>query len=82
MPTSLPDHPWQKVGSDLFALKGANYLIVVDYFSRYPEVVQLKSTTSQSIITSLKSIPYTGKFWRPLNLAKWPEMARYKIWRF
>ena len=56
MPTSLPDHPWQKVGSDLFALKGANYLIVVDYFSRYPEVVQLKSTTSQSIITSLKSI--------------------------
>ena len=46
----------EKVGSDLFALKGANYFIVVDYFSRYPEVVQLKSTTSQSIITSLKSI--------------------------
>ena len=56
MPTSLPDHPWQKVGSDLFTLKGVNYLLVVDYFSRYPEVVQLKSTTSQSVITSLKSV--------------------------
>ena len=34
----------------------------------------------------IQPIPYTGKFWRPLNLAKWPEMARYKfgdfkIWR-
>jgi len=56
MPTSLPDHPWQKVGSDLFTLKGVNYLLVVDYFSWYPEVVQLKSTTSQSVITSLKSV--------------------------
>ena len=26
------------------------------------------------------NIPYTVKFWRPLNLAKSPEMARYKIW--
>ena len=29
-----------------------------------------------------RGIPYTGKFWRPLSLAKWPEMAQYKIWRF
>lgn len=32
------------------------YLTVVDYFSRYPEVIQLKTTTSQSIITALKSM--------------------------
>ena len=23
-------------------------------------------------------LPYTEIFWRPLNLAKWPEMVRYK----
>ena len=48
--TKLPDYPWQRVGNDLFML---SYLLVADYFSRYPEV---KSTTSSSIIENSKSI--------------------------
>ena len=35
IPSELPKYPWQKVGTDLFELKGATFLIVVDYFSRY-----------------------------------------------
>ena len=54
-PSSLPEYPWQKVGSDLFMLNGLNYILLIDYFSRYPEVVELTST-SGSIITALKSI--------------------------
>ena len=54
--TKLPDYPWQRVGTDLFMLNGNSYLLVADYFSRYPEVVKLKSTTSSSIIENLKSI--------------------------
>ena len=53
LPTPLPDYPWQVVGTDLFEFKGANYLLVVDYFSRYPEVANLTSTTSRSIIEEL-----------------------------
>ncbi|XP_033733605.1 uncharacterized protein K02A2.6-like [Pecten maximus] len=34
-PTDFPKRPWQKVGTDLFQIKNANYLLVVDYFSRY-----------------------------------------------
>ena len=52
----LPDYPWQVIGTDLFELKGASYLLVVDYFSRYPEIAKRTSTTSQAIITVLKSI--------------------------
>ena len=54
--SQLPDYPWQRVGTDLFYHKGVNYLIVVDYFSRYPEVVKLPSTTSQGIIKALKTM--------------------------
>ena len=53
--TSLPKYPWEVVGTDLFELQGQQYLLVVDYFSRYPEVVKLKSTTTSSVIALLKA---------------------------
>ena len=56
MTTPLPDYPWQVVGSDLFTLHGVKYLLVVDYFSRYPEIIKLSSTVSTNIIAALKAI--------------------------
>ena len=56
LPTLLPDYPWQVVASDLFKLKGEHYLLLVDYFSRYPEVIKLSSTTSSNIIALLKTV--------------------------
>ena len=54
--TPLPDYPWQVVGTDFFELRGKHYLLVVDYFSRYPEIIQMTSTTSTSTINALKTI--------------------------
>ena len=54
--TPLPAFPWERIGVDLFELHKSSYLIVVDYFSRYPEAIKLKSTTSKSEIEVLKSI--------------------------
>ena len=56
IPSSLPDRPWQKLGADLFYYRGKNYLLVVDYYSRYPEVAELSSTTSRNVISALKSM--------------------------
>ena len=56
LPTDLPDYPWQKIGTDLYFLNRANYLVAVDYFSRYIEVIKLKTMTSQTIIEGLKSM--------------------------
>ena len=54
--TPLPAFPWKRIGVDLFELHKSSYLIVVDYFSRYPEAIKLKSTTSKSVMAVLKSI--------------------------
>ena len=51
----IPRIPMAKVGSDLFELKGVNYLLVVGYFSRFIEILKMLSTTSASIISALKS---------------------------
>ena len=50
------EYPWQRVASDLFELDKKTYLLIADYFSRYVEVQTLTSTTSASIICTLKSI--------------------------
>ena len=44
------------VGTDLFEFKRDHYLLAVDYFSRYPEIYKLSSTTSNAIIAVLKCV--------------------------
>ena len=56
IPTPMPKHPWERVGTDLFELATWEYYIVIgDYYSRYPEVIRLTSTTSASGIATMKS---------------------------
>ena len=55
-PTPLPSLPWQRVGSDLFGWKGAIYLIVVDYYSRFIEIAKLGRMTTTDVVTHLKSM--------------------------
>ena len=54
-PHQIPTRPWQKNGSDLFNLDGKNYIVITDYFSSYPAVIQL-NTTCQTVINVLKSV--------------------------
>ena len=56
MSTPLPDYPWQVVATDLFELNGDKYVLVVDYFSRFPEVIKLSFTTSAVVIAAFKSL--------------------------
>ena len=56
IPSVLPAYSWQRISTDLFVLNGHTYMVVVDYFSRFPEVSKLTSTTSQSIISVLKTL--------------------------
>ena len=55
MTTDLPDRPWQ-VSTDLFELAGQKYLVVMDYYSRFIEILSPVETTSQVVIQKLNSV--------------------------
>jgi len=42
MPSVLPERPLKKVGADLFTLNNSDYVLVVDYYSRFVELAKLK----------------------------------------
>ena len=53
-----PSGPWQNVAIDVLGPfpSGENLLVVVDYYSRFFEVVIMRSTTSQKMIEALTPI--------------------------
>uniref|UniRef100_A0A803JXP8 Gypsy retrotransposon integrase-like protein 1 n=1 Tax=Xenopus tropicalis TaxID=8364 RepID=A0A803JXP8_XENTR len=52
----IPSMPWTKLAADIFDLYGHSYLLVIDYFSRYPEVLRLSDKSANSVIARLKAI--------------------------
>lgn len=52
----LPNRPWQIIAMDMLYLEGHEYLLVVDTYSKFPEIMILKNQTSYEIINCLKAI--------------------------
>lgn len=52
----IPNQPWQIVGTDLFSWNSDDYIVVVDYYSRYFDLEKLKSTTAAAVILKLKKV--------------------------
>ena len=51
------ERPWQVLGTDLFYSQSVDYLLVIDYFSRFIEVAALrKNKTATEVIRTLKAI--------------------------
>ena len=51
MQPDLPTRPWQKLGTDIFEYNGSKYLLIVDYYSRFP-VIRLLTNMSATTISS------------------------------
>ena len=56
--TELPKQPWKHTGADFYAPtpNGQKLLIILDYFSRYPIVEIMNTTTANSVINRLNSL--------------------------
>ncbi|CAB4021418.1 Transposon Ty3-G Gag-Pol poly [Paramuricea clavata] len=53
-PYPVPTRPWQVVGTDLCEINKKEYLVIVDAYSSYPEVIPLSSQSSKAVIKGMK----------------------------
>ena len=54
--SEVPPHPWHTLGSDLFYFQRIDFLVVVDYFSKFLIVRKIPSSTSSAVIKELGMI--------------------------
>uniref|UniRef100_A0A8C9SGK0 Gypsy retrotransposon integrase-like protein 1 n=1 Tax=Scleropages formosus TaxID=113540 RepID=A0A8C9SGK0_SCLFO len=60
----VPLKAWQTIGTDLFEIKGRQFIIIADYYSKYPFVKELQSpVTSKSVTNVFKEL--CGMLGRP-----------------
>ncbi|XP_070193833.1 uncharacterized protein [Littorina saxatilis] len=55
LPHDIPTRPWQKLASDLLTWDGKDYLVTVDFYSRYFEIDEMANTTSAAVIRKLST---------------------------
>ena len=56
MQPELPTRPWEKLGSDIFEFKGRKYLMIVDYYSRFPVIRLLSDISAATICNNFTSV--------------------------
>ena len=54
--TELPSGPWVKIAADLCEINNKQYLVVMDFYSKYIELAYLPKTTSSVIIDKFKNM--------------------------
>ena len=56
IPTELPDRPWLRIGVDICEYNKKMYMVGVDYYSRYMEIIHMPNITSATTIATLKNM--------------------------
>ena len=83
--TELPSGPWQHISADPMTPSlpsGDHLFVVVDYYSRYMELQVLKSTTTNKIIWSLKSLLLTHGLPVSITTDSGPQFISQEFQRF
>ena len=52
-PHEIPTRPWQVVGTDLFHFHNSEYLVVADYYSKFPVIRCIKGHCTASVVVNL-----------------------------
>lgn len=81
-PTPVPDLPYAVVGCDLFDFESKKYLVVVDYFSKYIDYMELQLQSSFSTIETLKCIFGTHGIPKEIRSDNGPQFSSYEFRNF
>ena len=54
--TPLPERPWWRLATDVLEHNGTQYIVVVDYYSRYIDAKPLAAADSQNLISYFSSL--------------------------
>ena len=56
-PWTFPARPWSRIHVDFAGpISGYTYLVVVDAYSKFPEVVKMSTTSAKATVTTLRDI--------------------------
>ena len=87
IPHEVPSRPWEKVGVDYFTVHSKDFLLIVDYYSKYPEAISMPSKTAAATIKAMQvtfsrhGIPNTVIADNmPFNSSEFQKLA--KQWHF
>ncbi|GFT36785.1 uncharacterized protein K02A2.6 [Nephila pilipes] len=53
---TVPYRPFEKIGVDIMDFSNINYLVVMDYYSKWIEIVELANKCADEVITKLKTV--------------------------
>ena len=56
IPSEVPPRPWRTVSADLFKVNNSWYIIVADYYSKFPFAKKLNNLTATAVINVVRSI--------------------------
>ena len=78
----LPERPWQKIAIDLFELDKQEYVVMVDYYSKFFEVSHLPNSKSKTVINHIK--PQFARYGIPETIVSdnGPEFSSHEFAEF
>jgi len=56
IPSEIPSRQWQTLSADLFHVQQSWFLIVVDYYSKFPFVKKIHNLTTGAIVNEMKML--------------------------
>jgi len=82
IPREMPSRPWQTINIDLLTHKRLSYIAVSDEYSRWLEVIKIKTTTSSVVINELKRLFACWGYPDTLTCDNGPQFVSAEFKRF
>ena len=74
--------PWDRVGIDLMTWERKEYVVIIDYYSNYPELAYLSTTSSEAVMNQIKSVVARHGIPRVVVTDNGPQFSAYAFAEF